>query len=61
MHNNGLQTPSAFIDRDCRRSGVEEIASLLCEAHVWRMRLIELTIASVVFFWLGFAIAARCI
>ncbi|QYA12962.1 hypothetical protein [Rhizobium sp. AB2/73] len=50
-----------FIDQPRRRSGVEEIATLLCEAHVWRMRLVELTLASLVFFWLGFAIAARCL
>ena len=50
-----------FVDQPQRRSGVEEIATLLCEAHVWRMRLVELTIASLVFFGLGFAIAARCI
>ena len=44
-----------------RRSGVEGLTELLREAHLWRMRLIELTLASTVFFWLGFAIAARCL
>ena len=52
---------SPFIDQPPRRSGVEELASLLCEAHVWRMRLMELTIASFIFFALGFAIAVRCL
>ncbi|MDJ1632701.1 hypothetical protein [Rhizobium rhizogenes] len=49
--------PSA---NDARRSGVEELIALLVEAHLWRMRLIELTFASIIFFWLGFAIAVRC-
>jgi hypothetical protein len=49
--------PSA---KDARRSGVEELIALLVEAHLWRMRLIELTFASIIFFWLGFAIAVRC-
>jgi hypothetical protein len=44
-----------------RRSGVEELIELLHEAHAWRMRLIELTLASIVFFWLGFFIAVRCL
>ncbi|QRM36971.1 hypothetical protein F3X89_03865 [Rhizobium rhizogenes] len=49
--------PSAYL---ARRSGVEEMIALLVEAHLWRMRLIELTFASIIFFWLGFAIAVRC-
>ncbi|NTJ63801.1 hypothetical protein G6M50_36750 [Agrobacterium rhizogenes] len=49
------------IDRQPRRSGVEELVMLLCEAQAWRMRLIELTLASIVFFWLGFFVAVRCV
>ena len=49
------------IDRQTRRSGVEELIDLLREAQIWRMRLIELTFASVIFFWLGFFVAARCL
>jgi hypothetical protein len=49
--------PSA---NDARRSGVEELLALLVEAQIWRMRLIELTFASIIFFSLGFAIAVRC-
>lgn len=50
-----------FIDQPRRRSGVEEMAALLSEAHAWNIRLIELTLAGLIFFWLGFAIAARCL
>jgi hypothetical protein len=46
---------------EARRSGVEELIALLVEAHLWRMRLIELTLAGIIFFWLGFSIAARCL
>ncbi len=44
-----------------RRPGAEELASLLCEAHAQRMRLLELALAGLIFFWLGFMIAARCL
>ena len=49
------------IDKQPRRSGVDELAVLLCEAQAWRLRLIELTLAGLIFFWLGFTIAARCL
>ncbi|MBB3288184.1 MULTISPECIES: hypothetical protein [unclassified Rhizobium] len=50
--------PAAY---QARRSNVEELIDLLREAQIWRMRLIELTFASVIFFWLGFFVAARCL
>ncbi|NTG20032.1 hypothetical protein G6L00_06190 [Agrobacterium rhizogenes] len=49
------------IDKQIRRSGVDEMIALLVEAQTWRLRLVELTFASVIVFWLGFFIAVRCL
>ncbi len=61
MDGSHLKPFTPFIEQPQRRSGVEELATLLCEAGAWRMRLIELMLASFIFFWLGFMIAARCL
>ena len=51
-------TPSTY---PARRSCVEAQIAFLREAQIWRMRLLELTLASIIFYWLGFEIAARCL
>lgn len=58
MHRNAF-TP--FIAPAPKRSGVDEMVSLLCEVAAWRLRMIELLLACLIFFWLGFMIAARCL
>ncbi len=52
---------SPFLSEKPRQSCVEGMVSLLCDVNAWRMRLIELAFASVIFFWLGFMIASRCL